>query len=68
MSKFKNQFYLVGIAVIIYGILGYFEFDLPMRNGKMPENPLDYANNNILFGVAIIIFTYLIDRYYPKRK
>ncbi len=58
--KTKHIFYLLGFFAVIKGILILFGVDLPRRDGTMIENPRDYAEKAILFGIFTILLTFLV--------
>ena len=58
--KTKHGFYLLGVLAAIKGILVLLGVDLPRRDGTMIENPTNYAENAILFGIFVILLTFLV--------
>ena len=60
--KTRYIFYLLGASLIISSILVLLGVDLPKRDGTIVVNPIDYAEKNILFGMFIILITFLFTR------
>ena len=66
--KTQHIFYLLGVFAVIKGILILFGVDLPRRDGTIIENPIDYAEKAILFGIFTMLLTFIVARVNSREK
>ena len=64
--KTKYIFYLLGFFATIKGVLVFLGVDLPRRDGTIIENSIEYGERAVLFGLFIILSTFLITKVTKK--
>lgn len=66
--KTQHIFYLLGIFAVIKGNLILLGIDFPRRDGTIIENPINYAEIAILFGMFILLLTFIVVKFNDRVK
>jgi hypothetical protein len=57
-----KAFYVAGVVLIIKGFLVLNGVKLPKRNGMIIDEPSSYGIETIVFGIMIMIATFVISK------